>query len=123
MTSVFDYSVSRATADRLIAKYGQTVKLRRVVNSGVVSEPTQTPTDHTTRAAILNIAARFIDGENVLRGDMRGIVSMGPLNTAGVIPTVSDRLVAADGTVYRIIEARPIAPAGVAVIYILQLRV
>lgn len=121
--SAFDYIESRATADSLIARFGQTVNLRRIVNSGSASEPTQTPTDYSTRAAIVAISSRLIDGENVLRGDMRGIVSMGPLNTAGVTPSVSDRLVAADGTVYRVIEARPISPAGVAVIYILQLRV
>lgn len=119
MIAAFDYTASRATAAALIAKFGQAVKLRRIVNSGTVSEPTQTPTDYDTRAAIVNISSRYIDGENVLRGDMRGLL----VATAGVVPSTADRIVDAAGVVYRIIEARPIAPAGVAVIYILQLRV
>jgi len=125
MADLFDYAGARDDADALLADFGQAVKLRRNTNSGTDWEPTQTVTDFETIAAIVNLPRWYpatVANSDILRTDRLAYVSMGPLNSAGVVPTTFDSLVDAAGTVYRIIDAKPIYPAGLPVIYILQLR-
>jgi hypothetical protein len=125
MTDTFDYLDIRDTADELLAEFGQTVLLRRTTNSGPADEPTQTVTDYTTKGVIVNLPRwypAFADNSDILRTDRLGYIAMGPLNTAGVVPTPFDLLVDVNGTVFRIIDAKPVYPAGLPVIYTLQLR-
>ena len=126
--AAFDYVAARAVADSLLADFGQTVLLRRTVATGGTDwEPTQSVTDYTTLGAITNLMrwypAYTRAGESdVLRTDRLCYIAMGPLNALGIVPTPFDQLVDAAGTVYKIIDAKPIAPAGLPVVYILQLR-
>jgi hypothetical protein len=127
----YDYAAAQATADRLLAKFGAVSALRRVVNSGSETEPTQTPTDYPTVAVRINLARwypAFETNSDILRTDRLGLLSMGPLGLLGVTDaTPYDFLVfntaVGGGTVYRIIDAKPIAPAGLAAVYVLQLRI
>ncbi len=134
--TAYDYAAAQTTADRLIAKFGAASALRRIVNSGSETEPTQTPTDYPTVAVRTNLARwypAFETNSDILRTDRLGLLSMGPLAALGVTDvTPFDFLVfggtwsgsaQVGGTVYRIIDAKPIAPAGLATIYILQLRI
>jgi hypothetical protein len=125
MSDIFDYAAIRATADRLITKFGQTVQLRRAVDSGSASEPTQTVTDYPTKCAIVNITrwyAAFAENSDILRTDRLGYLAMGPLLAAAIEPTPFDQVVDTAGKVYRIIDSKPVYPAGTSVVYILQLR-
>lgn len=125
MTDTFDYLTMRDIADALIAQFGQAVLIRRVANTGSGWEPTQTATDYPT-LGVVGILPRwypsFVDGD-VLRTDRIGYASAGPLTVLGIEPTPFDRFVTAAGQVFRIIDSKPINPAGTAVIYVLQLRI
>lgn len=124
----FDYAAARDTADSLLADFGQVLTLRKAVNTGGSDwEPTQTSTDYTTKGVIIPITRWYPsftrDGQSdVLRTDQICLIAMGPLTALGVTPTSFDQLVDAAGAVYKIIDAKPLAPAGTAVIYKLQLR-
>lgn len=136
MSDPFDYGAARDKADVLLAKFGIVSAIRKLTNSGTSWEPTQTPTDTPTIACVVNLPRwypAFADNSDILRTDRLGLVSMGPLATAGVteiLPfdllifggTYSDG-VQSGGKTYRIIDAKPIAPADIVVLYKLQLRI
>lgn len=126
MSAPFDYAGLRDEADSLLADMGQAILVRRTVNSGTEYDPTQTTTDYATLGVITLLPRwypAFVANSDILRIDRLGILSAGPLNTLGIVPTPFDLLVEASGKVYRIIDSKPIAPAGVAVAYVLQLRI
>lgn len=127
MSDPFDYLASRADADGLISDFGQPILIRRAnTTGGTPWEPTQgTPTDYPTNAAIVILPRwypAFADGGDVLRTDRLAYVAAGPLGA--IVPTPFDLLVAlGSGKIYRIIDSKPIDPAGIAVVHVLQLRV
>lgn len=123
MTDTFDYAAKRDTADRLLTQFGQAIALRSVVASGSEFEPTYTPTDYATKAAILDYTARQIDGENILLTDRRALVAAGPLAALGVttIKAGDDTLVVG-GAAIPIVRVIPLAPAGTVVMFDCQLR-
>lgn len=124
MADPFDYLTSRDDADELIADFGQAVLLRRLVSGGTESEPTQTPTDYGTYAAIIDYSDDQIDGENILRTDRRALVAAGPLNTLGINTVrAPDSIVLASGEVLSVVPVKPLNPAGVVVMFDCQVRV
>lgn len=118
----FNYVASRATADRLLANFGQSVSLRRTSSSGTAWEPTQTTTDYATTAAIFDYTARQIDGENVLVTDRRAFVAAGPLTAAGIISIAPPDAFVIGSAVVPVVRAVALSPAGTVVIYDCQLR-
>lgn len=127
MTAAFDYNAIRHTADALIAKFGTASAIRRVVNSGSDFDPVQTPTDYATTGVVTNLTRWYSafanDNSDVLRTDRLGYVSMGPLIALGVTRILPNDVFVHGGAAYQIIDAKPVAPAGSPVVYILQLRV
>lgn len=121
--TAFDYSESRDDVDELIAEFGQVVALRRDVASGPASEPTVTPTDYATTAAILDFSARQIDGENILATDRRALVAAGPLTALGITGIAAPDSLVIGGVPIPIVRVQPLNPAGVVVMYDCQLRV
>lgn len=118
----FDYSSLQTVAQNLLTQFGQIVNVsRQTVTGGTDYEPTSTTTNYPTQGVIVNLPRwypAYADNADILRTDR--LCYIVPPN--GIKPTPFDTLVAADGTVYRIIDSKPISPSGVAVIYILQLR-
>lgn len=132
MSDTFDYVAARDTADRLLAKFGVASSLLRVANlGGSDTEPTQTTTEYPTIGVRTNLSRwypAFETNSDILRTDRLGLLSMGPLAALGILDvTPFDFFVFdtgnAGGIKYRIIDAKPIAPAGLAVVYSLQLRI
>lgn len=122
MTETFDYAASRDDADELLAEFGQAVSLRRVTASGPAREPTLTPADYATIAAIVDYSDRQVNGESILATDRRAIVAAGPLTALGITSiTPADKLVVG-GVVVPIVRVMPLNPAGVTVMYDCQLR-
>lgn len=125
--TAFDYAGTRDDADALLQEFGAPSALRRVTNTGGTGfEPTQTTTDYPTVACVLNYTRRYpsyVQNSDVLITDRRGLVSAGPLNALGVTGITPFDTLVFGTTVYKIIDAKPIAPAGVPVLYDLQLRV
>lgn len=119
--ATFDYDNSRATANRLIAKFGQAATLRRVTtgaydtSSGAV---TQTTVDFPVLAVMLNFS-QFERAQGLVEvNDKKALVAVGDLTSA---PAVKDRFVVV-GESYEVVNAQALSPAGVDVLYTLQLR-
>lgn len=109
----FDYARARATAERLIAKFGTTGAIRRSVTSGPDYDPEITETDYACTLVILEIDISKIDGTLIQQGDRMVYVSTKGLT---IEVTVSDTLVIA-GKEHVIKQCRPLSPAGLTVYY------
>lgn len=118
----FNYSSLRSTADRLIGGAGQSVSLRRVIATGPAWEPTLTPTDYVTTAAILDYNIRQIDGEHIQITDRRALVAAGPLTAAGIASIAPPDALVVGGVAVPIVRAVPLSPAGIVVMYDCQIR-
>lgn len=114
----YDYARTRATAERLIARFGQTAALRRVTNTGPEWDPTQTTTDYPCKLAVLDYAKRDVDGTLIRQTDR-----MVYLSTAGltISPDVNDTLVI-EGSALTVVNVKPLSPAGVVLMYEVQAR-
>ena len=118
--SVFDYARSKASADRLLARFGQSGYVRRTPQTGTGYNPTDgTPVNHTAVFAVIDYSSRDIDGTRVLATDKRVIMGVGALT---ITPATTDLLVEAGGGVYKIVNVSPINPAGTVVAYEIQAR-
>tara|TARA_R110002051_G_scaffold230715_1_gene292710 strand:+ start:755 stop:1123 length:369 start_codon:yes stop_codon:yes gene_type:complete len=120
--TAFNYARPKATADRLLTRFGQLGAVRR---PGTPTGPDYDPTpgvdvDHAARFAVLDYEASEIDGSRVLATDKKVILAVGSLT---ITPALDDKLVEADGTVYRIIPPlKPLSPAGTVVLFEIQCR-
>lgn len=115
----FNYTRARATAERLIAKFGRSAALRRTTNSGTAYAPTRTPVDHPCRCAVLAYADTAIDGTRIKASDKQIYLS-----TAGLTiePTTADEIVL-DAVAHSIVAVKPLSPGGVVVFWEIQARV
>lgn len=111
--ATFDYARARATAERLIAKFGTTGAIRRDVKTGPDYDPEITETDYPCSLVILEIDISKIDGTLIQQGDRMVYVSTKGLT---IEVTVSDKLVIA-GKEHVIRQCRPLSPAGLTVYY------
>jgi hypothetical protein len=121
MADAFDYGRSKATADRLIARFGQAAVLRRPgAPSGPVYDPTPgEPTDYACTIVVLAYDNREIDGTRILSTDKKVLLSKGSL---AIEPALSDKLVIG-GTEHAIVDPiQPLSPGGVVVLYQVQAR-
>jgi hypothetical protein len=114
----FDYVKTRATAERLIAKFGQQGQLRRILTSGPDYDPVQTSEDFACTLVDLDHTQAHIGDTLIQRGDR-----MVYLSTAGlsIVPALADRLVIA-GVEHAIVDVQPLSPGGTAVLWQLQAR-
>lgn len=118
MTVAFDYTRTRATAERLIARFGQTGTLRRTVSDDDPFNPTQTTTDYPCTFAVLDYEKRDVDGTLIKQTDQMAYVSTAGLSIA---PETTDRLVIG-GTPFTVVNVKPLSPAGTVVYFELQVR-
>lgn len=123
MADPFDYLESRDDADELIADFGAAAAVRRTVNTGTAFDPVQTPTDYATQAVKVDFTMKQIQGGNVLSTDERWLVAAGPLTALGVSSILPGDALVVGGAVKPVLIAKPLAPAGVAVMYDCQIRV
>ncbi|WFU03959.1 hypothetical protein QA648_09575 [Rhizobium sp. CB3171] len=114
----FDYAKTRATAERLIAKFGQRAQLRRITSTGPDYDPVQTSQDFACMLVDLDHTQAHIGDTLIQRGDR-----MVYLSTAGlsIAPTLADRLVIA-GVEHAIVDIAPLSPGGTTVLWQLQVR-
>lgn len=118
--TAFNYARPKATADRLITRFGQTGTLRRPTVSGTAYNPTEgVPVEYACLFVITDFAAHEIDGTRVLATDKKVLLAKGDL---AVDPLTSDLLVEADGSVYKIIRVEPLQPGDTVVMHTLQVR-
>lgn len=127
--TAFNYARTRATAERLIARFGQTGALRRTTSDNDPFNPTQTTTDHPCTFAILDYAKKDVDGTLIKQTDQ-----VAYLSTAGlaISPETTDRLVVGgtwsgsplklNGSPMTVVNVKPLSPAGTVVFWELQVR-
>jgi len=116
--TTFDYTRTRATAERLIARFGQTGTIRRTTSTGPEWDPTQTVADYACIFAVMDYDKRDVDGTLIRQTDRKVYLSTAVL---ALTPETSDSLVAG-GVPYSIIDVKPLSPAGTVVYYEVQAR-
>ncbi len=116
--ATFDYARSRATAERLIAKFGTTGAIRRAVTSGPAYDPEITETDYPCTLVTLEYDDAKVDGTMIRKTDKLIYVSTAGL---GITLAESDKVVAA-GEAYAIENLKPLSPAGIVVFWEVQGR-
>lgn len=127
MVLVTVYTRPRATADRLLKKYGAAAVLTRTIpgaydpTTGMTGAPTIT--NYTGIAFRENYALKDIDGTLIKRGDIRLLMS--PKSTDGtdmVRPQTATDTVLFAGTTYTVVGVDPFDFAGEAVAFYVQCR-
>lgn len=118
--TAFDYSKSRATAKRLLQRFGQPVQIRRRGPAGgSPTNPTPgTATLYPSVAVVEHYAQKHVDGTLIRLGDKRVIMAMEGLT---IEPHVSDEIIIA-GELHTIIRVEPFAPGGVPLYCEIQAR-
>lgn len=119
--TAFDYSRMLESANRLMAKFGQTGAVRRPgTPTGPSYDPTPgSPTDDPARFVITAYEARDVDGTRILATDKKALVAPGSLTSA---PALSDKLVEADGTAWNIVNVETLRPAETTLLWTVQIR-
>ena len=120
------YDELAAEANSLLAEFGQTVTLRKVA-IGAYAPSTGvgaiTNTDHSGPGVMLNYKQRDINGESVMAGDMRMLLSAKCTSGAAMPQPATGDQVIVGATTYTVQpSAASTNPAGTAVMYDLQLR-
>ena len=127
MVAKFDYSRPRATAERLIARFGRDAALRvRTPGTPGTGDPWNpgsetggTVVDYPAKAAIVDYTQRERDGTRIQAEDRRALISTEGL--AEVDPEAADELVL-DGKPYAIVAMLALEPGGTVVMYDAQVR-
>ncbi|KQY20234.1 hypothetical protein [Rhizobium sp. Root483D2] len=113
------YARMQATAQRLIAKYGQAGTVTRIAPPDPVNGGDPVETAYPATLVPMAYDARNIDGTVIKTGDVQIYISAVGL---GIVPTIGD-LVTAGGVGYRIVNADPNNYDGVtSVVFIVQGR-
>lgn len=118
----FDYTASAATAQRLLAQFGQTVSLSKTIpgafdpvtgaSTGDVTV-TQSATAVLLDYSLQESGARFAEGTMIRTGDKKCII--GPAVTWA--PDEMTTLTDVAGVVWQLEIVRTLAPAGIPVLY------
>jgi len=114
----FDYDRARATAARLIVKFGQKGSLRRVTSTGPDYDPVQANADFACSLVDLDQSQLHVADTLIQRGDRMVYLSTQGLS---IEPTLADRLLIG-GVEHAIVDIQPLSPGGVAVFWQLQVR-
>ncbi|MGI4847551.1 MAG: hypothetical protein ACRYGK_05365 [Janthinobacterium lividum] len=121
----FDYAKSAVTADRLIKKFGQAVRIRRITVGAydpALGEAPMTKLDHDGIGALLDFEQRDIDGSRIKVGDQRLLLSPKKADGSAMPLPTTDDLVVIGTTEYSVQPSKQLAPAGVPVLFDLHIR-
>lgn len=117
----FDYAEIAQVAHEILAEFGSAAVLTKTSageydpDAGAAS---LAPTNYDCTAVVLPYEDRHIDGTLILRGDKQAMLSAVSLSAK---PSPGDVLAWA-GAKFRVIAAEDLAPAGVSVLFTLQVR-
>lgn len=120
--STFDYTRPLATANRLIARFGQNGKLLRETTTGGTTydpgEPGE-PDEYPARFVITAFDNRTeVDGARILSTDKK-VLMAADVETA---PRSGDLLECADGSILSVVDADPMKPAETVLLWTVQAR-
>lgn len=109
------------TADELLVEFGAAAVLSRTIAGGYdpatgTSAPGSVAIQNVT-AVCIDYEAKFIDGTLILRGDKQVFMSAKDVT----LPAAGDKFTW-QGAEYSVIAVTPLAPAGVVVLFEIQVR-
>lgn len=114
----FNYPGTAATATRLLQRFGAAATLKRQT-AGAYNPATGTSTPTVaslaTTAAVFAYAQKYVDGTLIREGDQQAFCA------PAVEPAVGDVLTW-QGSDYQVVMVRPVSPAGVPVLFEVQIR-
>lgn len=118
--TAFDYARSKATAERLIARFGAAQVLRKAEpGTGPAHNPgPSTPTDYAANMVLLEYSNRERDGTRILANDKKVLVSTEGLS---VSPAPQDQLVI-NGATYSAVTVKPLMPGPTVLLWEVQAR-
>jgi len=116
--NAFDYATSASTARRLLTRYGAAATLKRT-GSGAYDPTTGTNTPVVTTlqttAAVFAMPQQYIKDSLVLLGDQQALCDpAAPIEQGDTLTWM--------GRDYEVVNVRPVAPAGVPVLFEAQIR-
>lgn len=117
------YTRALATADRLIRKYGAETTLTTPAATDPTYDPATgistpaAPTVDTVRAVVFPYADKYIDGTLILTGDEQAYIS-----AQGIAEPKPGSVLLWRGKSYTTVRGKVLGPAGVNVLYELQVR-
>jgi len=115
------YTQARASAGKALTQYGQAMTLTKktaAAYSPSTGSAGVTETDYNCIGAVFDYVQAMIDGTSIKTGDKRVLLSADGLT---VTPDVGDAILI--GTeIHSVVNANPLAPAGVVVIWTIQAR-
>jgi hypothetical protein len=111
----FDYSRLKATADRLIARFGKTAQIVTTTTSGPDYDPTVT--EATTDATVVELDYSLTNRNETLvqQGDKLFLVE------ADAAPDMEAKI-RLDGVDYAMIDVQPLSPGATVLLYEVQAR-
>lgn len=116
--SAFDYATSASTARRLLAQFGAPATIKRT-GAAVYNPATGTSvpavTQLPTTAAVFAMPQKYINGTLVLEGDQQAYCDPG-------VPVLQGDVFNWQGKDYQVVNVKPLAPAGVPVLFEAQIR-
>lgn len=113
------YTGLRGTAQSLMASYGQALTFTREVQGAydpLAGSTTTTTSTYTLRCVVMRYRNAEVDGSRIQESDRKVLASVG--DTA---PAVGDT-VAIDGSSARVEAVLVVSPAGIPVMYEMQVR-
>lgn len=114
----FNYPATAATATRLLERFGAACTLIRTTTGtydpATGSDPVTTQSLPTT-AAVFAYDQKYIDGTLILQGDQLAYCA------PAVTPKQGDSFTW-QGTTFSVIAVKPISPAGIPVLFEVQIR-
>ena len=116
--TAFNYARSRATAEKLIAKFGMAAVIRRQTNTGPAYDPVVIDTDYPCTLVVLEYEDARVDGTLIRQTDKLIYLSTKGLT---ITPTEADKVIAS-ADAYAILSIKPLSPAGLIVFWELQAR-
>lgn len=114
----FNYTATAATATRLLQRFGAAATIKRTTTGAydpALGYAPVTTTQLATTAAVFDYPQGYIDGTNILQGDRQAYLT--PANA----PKQGDVLTW-QGADLAVVSVKPVAPAGLAVVYEVQVR-
>lgn len=113
----FNYAATAATVKRLLERFGASTTLKKIVSGYSPATGTAPEIEDAVAvtAAVFAYDQEYIDGTLIRMGDMRAYL------TAAEEPTQGDKLTW-QGKDWEVVAVKPLAPAGIAVMYEAQIR-
>lgn len=115
------YTSARATAVRMLAKYGRAMTLRSSVSSGTAWDPTITNTDTAITGVMLEYAAHELQsvGSSITATDLVQKSDKKVLTSATATPQMK---LIDGGITYEIISVKPLHPGDTVIMSEIQAR-